>query len=309
MSQFRPFLPFQQIDEVDVIEVGGLEEPRITTEPLGILADHVDVVEVGGLEEPKVTTEPLGTLAEKLPGITATVSLSAALQTTVSSKAAKRIVFIPGRPGVKTTTAPRKMSFRLRQGLVLASLLLVVIVSLLSLSPLANGQYGFPIFRGISNWIQMQQLMWQLQGHGQAQANLPPPPSVKLPASQYVAIAERDAIAAGIPPAYFVRQINQESLFNPNAVSPAGAIGIAQFMPNTAATMGVNPWDPIQALAGAARLMASYVSQYGGNYAMALAAYNAGTGAVLWAVNNCGANWMNCLPAETRNYIWVIMGI
>jgi len=113
----------------------------------------------------------------------------------------------------------------------------------------------------------------------------------------------------GIPPNYFVQQINTESGFNPNAVSPAGAVGIAQFLPSTAAGLGINPWDPIQALQGAAKMMASYASQYGGDYAKALAAYNAGSGTVQNAVNNCGANWLNCLPGQTRNYIFKIMGI
>ncbi|TMD45283.1 MAG: lytic transglycosylase domain-containing protein, partial [Chloroflexi bacterium] len=103
---------------------------------------------------------------------------------------------------------------------------------------------------------------------------------------------------------------NQESGFNPKAVSPAGAVGIAQFLPGTAAGLGVNPWDPIQALRGAAQLMASYARNYGGDYAKALAAYNGGSGTVQYAVNACGAaNWMNCLPYETRHYIYVIMGI
>jgi len=100
-----------------------------------------------------------------------------------------------------------------------------------------------------------------------------------LPKSQYVAIARQDASNAGISPDLFVRQINQESGFNPWAVSPAGAIGIAQFMPATAAGMGINPRDPLQSLRGAARLMASYAHQYG-IYAKALAAYNAGPAAV-----------------------------
>jgi len=64
-----------------------------------------------------------------------------------------------------------------------------------------------------------------------------------------------------------------------------------------------------QALHGAAQLMANYNNMYGGDYAKALAAYNGGTGTVQYAVNNCGANWLNCLPGETRHYIYVIMGI
>ncbi|HEV2471319.1 MAG TPA: lytic transglycosylase domain-containing protein, partial [Chthonomonadales bacterium] len=136
------------------------------------------------------------------------------------------------------------------------------------------------------------------------------PPPMSLPKSQYIAIAQQDATNAGISPTYFVRQINQESGFNPNAVSPAGAEGIAQFEPGTAAGLGIDPWNPVQSLQAAAHLMANYSSNYGGNYAMALAAYNGGPGTVTYAVNTCGAsNWLNCLPYETRHYIYVIMGI
>jgi soluble lytic murein transglycosylase-like protein len=123
----------------------------------------------------------------------------------------------------------------------------------------------------------------------------------------YVAIARQDARVAGIPPDTYVRQIAEESGFNPRAVSRAGAIGIAQFMPATAASLRINPWNPIQSLRGAARLMASYVRQYGGNYAKALAAYNAGSGAVQSAVRRGGAKWYFYLPAETQNYIRIIM--
>ncbi len=121
----------------------------------------------------------------------------------------------------------------------------------------------------------------------------------------YVGLAQQDAYNVGIPANLFVRQINQESGFRVNAYSWAGAIGIAQFMPATAAGLGINPYNPVQSLSGAARLMASYYHQYG-NYAMALAAYNAGPGAVSRALS-CGGSWTYCLPAETQNYIRVIM--
>ena len=128
-----------------------------------------------------------------------------------------------------------------------------------------------------------------------------------LPRSQYVTIARQDAYNAGISPDLFVRQINQESGFNPWAISPAGAIGIAQFMPATAASLGINPRNPLQSLQGAAHLMAGYTHQFGA-YAKALAAYNAGPGTINWAVRMGGANWYGWLPYETRNYIRVIMG-
>ena len=191
-----------------------------------------------------------------------------------------------------------------------------MITTLLSLAPLDNGQSAFPFFRGISDWVHARQANWEFQAHNtqvvqnNPSQQLPTPPPIALPKSQYVAIARQDAINAGISPDYFVRQINQESGFNPNALSPTGAEGIAQFEPGTAAGLGLNPLDPVAALNAAAHLMASYSHTYGGNYAMALAAYNGGSGTVQYAINACGqANWMNCLPGQTRNYILVIMGI
>jgi soluble lytic murein transglycosylase-like protein len=127
-------------------------------------------------------------------------------------------------------------------------------------------------------------------------------------ANDYVGMARQAAIDAGISPDAFVRQIQQESGFNPTAGSPAGAEGIAQFMPGTAASMGVNPYDPSSALPGAARMMASLAAQFGGDYSKALAAYNAGSGAVQSAVAQGGANWLAYMPAETQNYVAIIMG-
>ena len=122
----------------------------------------------------------------------------------------------------------------------------------------------------------------------------------------YVGVAQQAAYGTGIPANLFVRQINAESGFRTNAYSGAGAIGIAQFMPATAASLGINPYNPVQSLWGAARLMSSYYHQYG-SYAMALAAYNAGPGAVNNAWRGCGGNWTYCLPYETQNYIRIIM--
>jgi len=88
------------------------------------------------------------------------------------------------------------------------------------------------------------------------------------------------ATGAGIDPDLFARQINQESGFNPSAGSPAGAQGIAQFMPDTARGLGIDPSDPAQALPAAANLMKSYLAKYAGDWSKALAAYNAGPGNV-----------------------------
>ncbi|MGH2479943.1 MAG: lytic transglycosylase domain-containing protein [Ktedonobacteraceae bacterium] len=137
-------------------------------------------------------------------------------------------------------------------------------------------------------------------------ANTAPIPS--HPGGSYQDIARQAATYYGISPDLFVRQITQESGFNPSAYSPAGAEGIAQFMPSTAASMGVNPWDPNSALYGGARLMSQLNHEFGGNYAKALAAYNAGSGAVHYAIREGGSNWYNYLPAESQNYVTVIMG-
>lgn len=126
------------------------------------------------------------------------------------------------------------------------------------------------------------------------------------PATSWVQLAERDAQEAGISPALFVRQIQQESGFNPRARSSAGAEGIAQFMPATAAGLGIDPWNPVQALKAAAQLMARYEQQYGGS-AQALAAYNCGSGCLSHALAACGSAWQGCLPAETRAYLRVIL--
>lgn len=123
----------------------------------------------------------------------------------------------------------------------------------------------------------------------------------------YVRLAWDDALQMGIPPATFVRQINQESGFRPDALSPAGAEGIAQFMPATAAALGIDPWNPISALAGASRLMANLAHSYQEDYAKALAAYNAGSGAVDACVRLVHAAWLSCMPTETQHYVRVIL--
>ena len=98
--------------------------------------------------------------------------------------------------------------------------------------------------------------------------------------AQYRQLVLRSARAAGITPALLAAVLKAESDFNPRVVSSAGAQGIAQFMPGTARGMGVDdPFDPAQAIPGSARLIASGIREFR-SVPLALAAYNAGGGAV-----------------------------
>jgi soluble lytic murein transglycosylase-like protein len=135
----------------------------------------------------------------------------------------------------------------------------------------------------------------------------PPVQNTSCKSQDYRCIARDDAIDNYLDADWFEKQINQESGFNPNAVSPMGAIGIAQFMPATAAGLGIDPHDPVASLSAAASAMARYNNQYG-NYAKALAAYNCGTSCVNTAIARCGVSWRACVPAETDRYIRAIMG-
>jgi soluble lytic murein transglycosylase-like protein len=106
-----------------------------------------------------------------------------------------------------------------------------------------------------------------------------------------------------LPTRFLTRLIWQESRFRVSAVSHAGAQGIAQFMPATAAERGLNdPFDPGQALWAAAGLLSSLERRFG-NLGLAAAAYNAGPGRV--------SDWLRNkrrLPEETRNYVEAITG-
>lgn len=83
----------------------------------------------------------------------------------------------------------------------------------------------------------------------------------------------------GVDPRLLAAVAQVESNFNPTAVSRAGAQGLMQFMPATAAGMGINPLDPAQAVDGAARYLRQQIDSFG-SVELGLAAYNAGPGAV-----------------------------
>lgn len=105
-----------------------------------------------------------------------------------------------------------------------------------------------------------------------------------------------------VPGAVLASLIQQESGWNPKAVSPAGAQGIAQFEPATAHGMGIDPFNVNQAILGAAHYLRNSMDAFGGSIPLALASYNAGQGAV--------RQYGGIPPyAETQNYVRNIMAM
>lgn len=97
----------------------------------------------------------------------------------------------------------------------------------------------------------------------------------------YEPLIAQAAAQYGLDPAVLHGLIEQESGFDPAARSSAGALGLTQLMPGTAASLGVTePLNPAQSIAGGARYLSEQMQRFGGNTADALAAYNAGPGAV-----------------------------
>ncbi|MBV8720972.1 MAG: lytic transglycosylase domain-containing protein [Candidatus Eremiobacteraeota bacterium] len=137
-----------------------------------------------------------------------------------------------------------------------------------------------------------------------ARAILRTNPRVVQCAALLLAVATvRAARERDLPPEFLGATLLQESAYDVEALSSAGAVGIAQFMPETAADVGIDPRDPFQAIGGAAELLGSYVAQYRDQYddpyATALAAYNAGPVAV--------ERYRGVPPyAETREYVDLI---
>ena len=116
----------------------------------------------------------------------------------------------------------------------------------------------------------------------------------------YLAVARAAARRHNIPEDLFLRLVQQESGWNAKAKSHAGALGLAQLMPGTARKLRVNPHDPYENLEGGARYLKQQYREFG-SWRLALAAYNAGPGAV--------KKYGGVPPyKETRNYVKIIWG-
>jgi Transglycosylase SLT domain len=141
----------------------------------------------------------------------------------------------------------------------------------------------------------------QIQEPGTAQA-----PSEKI--NDRPAVHDIDSIIRQAATAYGVNRelikgvIQAESDFDPNAISPKGAAGLMQLMPETAKELGVtDPFNPTENIMGGTRYLKQLLDHYDGNVPLALAAYN-------WGIGNMDSN-RSKMPAETRNYVAKITGI
>ncbi len=136
----------------------------------------------------------------------------------------------------------------------------------------------------------------------------PPPAASPLPvretsfAADVCRLIENRSRWRGINPHFIARLIHTESRFSPNAISPAGAQGIAQFIPSTARLRNLaNPFDPATALTASIDYLAELTATFG-NLGLAAVAYNAGEGIARRFVAGGGIPW------ETENYVITITG-
>jgi len=120
--------------------------------------------------------------------------------------------------------------------------------------------------------------------------------------SSYEGLIEQAAARNGLDPALLHGLIEQESGFDPSATSSAGASGLTQLMPGTASSLGVaDPLNPAESIEGGARYLGQLMSEFSGNTEDALAAYNAGPGAV--------QQYGGVPPyAETQSYVTKVLG-
>jgi soluble lytic murein transglycosylase-like protein len=151
---------------------------------------------------------------------------------------------------------------------------------------------------GTFNVALAQALMPQLAPPDAAAPDAPAP----VPPEQINALVQQNADIWQVDPALIKSVIANESSFNANAQSPVGAQGLMQLMPETAASLGVkNPFDPAQNVAGGTRYLRSLLDRFKGDTRLAVAAYNAGPGAV--------EKYGDVPPySETQSYVKNVLG-
>jgi hypothetical protein len=154
-----------------------------------------------------------------------------------------------------------------------------------------------------AHWRTVQNIGAQAIDPGSTDASPPASAGTAISSERICHTIELAAHENELPVEFLTHLIWQESRFNPRAVSPAGAQGVAQFMPTTAAWRGLeNPFDPIPAIFKSAQLLRDLMKQFR-NLGFAAAAYNAGSKRVQdWLAGRAS------LPSETQAYVRIITG-
>jgi Transglycosylase SLT domain len=210
----------------------------------------------------------------------------------------------PGTDSVICRTGQRNRMSRNRYVVTRARLLSLALLAAMALSSAAFSTPSMSkplrVADGEVSIAQVPPRMARLPHHRPAVAATPPHAQANPTLRK---MAEDAATAHTLPVGYFLRLIRQESGFNPNSVSRAGAQGIAQFMPGTAFDRGLrDPFDPAEALPKSAELLHELRDHFG-NLGLAAAAYNAGPERVhRWLAGK------SPLPQETIDYVRVITG-
>lgn len=164
----------------------------------------------------------------------------------------------------------------------------------------ADGSVTFTnVYRPGRNYVRVMRTPKPAKPRAVATANRRPLSAAPVPAGlPYASQVAAAAAAHQLPEALLHAVIRTESNYNPVAISGRGAIGLMQLMPDTARELGVtDPWDPAANIQGGARYLKQLMALFDNDLQLALAAYNAGPGAVL--------RQGRAIPpyAETRHYV------
>jgi len=120
--------------------------------------------------------------------------------------------------------------------------------------------------------------------------------------NEYASVIDRVSKKTGVPSDIMTKMLGAESSFNTQAVSPKGAKGIAQFMPDTAKQYGVNVDDPVSSIEGMGKYMKDLIKTFDGDRVKAVAAYN-------WGEGNVSKHGLEKAPKETRDYVKKVLGV